>query len=532
MTDHGISDRIAPLVRDERRWWLVLAASVVLAFFAGLGAYPLFDLDEGAFSQATMEMIASGNYLSTYLDGEPRYDKPIFSYWMQAASVHAFGATEFAFRLPSALAASAWVIAVFAFARTQLSAAAGTAAGLILAFSVGPLIIGRSATADAWLNLWLALTFIDMARWAQAPRTAPLLRAYLWMGLGFLTKGPVAIGIPVLASALYFLLEGRGRDWLRAAFDLRGWAAFAAVALPWYVLILLYEGPGFFYGFFVEHNLQRFTDTREGHGGSLLYYFWAVPLVVSPFAGWLISALGRLRRRPWGLELFCWIWFAVVFVLVSVSGTQLPHYVLYGITPLAIVLAMHRERLRSVGLAFLPALLVLALLLVLPEIIHLGLEQVDDAYDVALLERGLAVFDSGYRLAMGTFLALAVGVMFLVRFAIWQRLLLIGAIQTLALVAVAIPAGAEMQQAPVKRAAEIARERGGPVVAYEINMPSFSVYRGQATPGGMPAPGEMAVTRAHAVDEIAAAHPDHRVTEIYRAGGIVLVRVDRPETTP
>ena len=83
--------------------WL-LAAYCALVLFANLGAAPLVDVDEGAFSEATREMLARGDYVTTWLNGELRFDKPILTYWLQAAAVSVAGPVEWAFRLPSALA--------------------------------------------------------------------------------------------------------------------------------------------------------------------------------------------------------------------------------------------------------------------------------------------------------------------------------------------------------------------------------------------------------------------------------------------
>src|SRR5215471_10531127 len=91
--------------------------AVLLSFFFALGRAPLFDVDEGAFSQATLEMFERGDFLFTYLNGQPRYDKPILVYWLQAASVLLLGPTEFAFRLPSAVCATLWCALVFAFTK-------------------------------------------------------------------------------------------------------------------------------------------------------------------------------------------------------------------------------------------------------------------------------------------------------------------------------------------------------------------------------------------------------------------------------
>ena len=57
-----------PLI--ERYGLLVLLVVVYFSFYFNLGTVPLFDLDEGAFSEATREMLSSGNYITTYLGGE------------------------------------------------------------------------------------------------------------------------------------------------------------------------------------------------------------------------------------------------------------------------------------------------------------------------------------------------------------------------------------------------------------------------------------------------------------------------------
>ena len=71
-----MTDRYPELSFLNRRGPLALLfAAIGLAFFLNLGNAPLFDRDEGAFSEATREMVESGNYVSTTLNGEPRYDK-------------------------------------------------------------------------------------------------------------------------------------------------------------------------------------------------------------------------------------------------------------------------------------------------------------------------------------------------------------------------------------------------------------------------------------------------------------------------
>ena len=96
---------------QDRRWFRWWAAGLLVLCLAWLGAAPLFDVDEGAFSEATREMLASGDWGHTTLNGEPRFDKPILVYWFQAASVAVFGLHEWSLRLPSALAMWVWCLA-------------------------------------------------------------------------------------------------------------------------------------------------------------------------------------------------------------------------------------------------------------------------------------------------------------------------------------------------------------------------------------------------------------------------------------
>ena len=124
---------------------LLLALAIGVSFFLGLGAVPLFDLDEGAFTEATREMLLRRDFISTWLNGVPRFDKPILIYWLQAASVSLFGQSEWAFRLPSALCATLWVLTVYAFIRKVRGEAAGLMAGAITATAAGILRRHRPA---------------------------------------------------------------------------------------------------------------------------------------------------------------------------------------------------------------------------------------------------------------------------------------------------------------------------------------------------------------------------------------------------
>lgn len=506
--------------RRSRGPYLLLAIAVWLAFFQNLGSAPLFDRDEGAFSEATREMVESGDYVSTTLNGEPRYDKPILTYYLQAAGVAVLGWDEWGVRIPSALAATLWVLVVWGFARRQWDETTGWVAGLLTATSLWVMVIGRAATADALLNLFLALTLFDLYRYWHQRRRAPLYRVFLWSALGFLTKGPVAVAIPLASAFLLALARGQLGRYVRAVFNPVGWAIFIAVAGPWYAAVYARDGQAFIDGFFLRHNLNRFADTMEGHGGILFYYVPVLLVIVLPHTSLLLKTLGRIGRSTRSdLELFLWLWFGFVFVFFSLSSTQLPHYLLYGATPLFLLMARYRENLKNRFLTLLPALLLTSLLFLLPEIWRLAEPMVRDAYTRAIMTVAPQAFGLGYRAWTGAGLAATLALLFIRRWAPWHRLLGAG-IVTAAVVAFGLfPTYGRIQQGPTKEAAELARGEGWDVVMWRLDMPSFAFYYGDVTPLREPVPGEVVFTRVTRLEGLP------MPTEVlFQEGGIVLAR--------
>ena len=509
--------------------WM-LAAIVVFAFFWQIWSLPLMDLDEGAFTEATREMIASGNYITPHRDGEPRYDKPILTYWAQAASTQVLGFNELALRLPSAVAASLWVLALWLFVRERLDALTANVAGMVMALSLQVSLIAKAAIADSLLNLFIALAFFEVYRFYLRPdagrRAAPVLRLWLWMGLGFLTKGPVAAFFPLVASLLFFWSEGALRHWLRAVLSPLGWLIFLLVAGPWYLAIYLDDGPGFFASFFLKHNAARYGEAIHGHGGFFGYYFVMLPLILLPFTGWFLSLLPAWRAAladP--LDRFLWIWFLIVFVFFSFSGTKLPHYLLYGCTPLFILMARHRDLLTGRWLAFIPPLLLVGALLAMTRALETMRELSSKAHEVAIYNDALALLNPTYFYALWAGGAALLGLFLWSRPPLWQRLILAGVVQGLLVFGVLAPRALAVLQAPVKEAALTARRLDLPTVVFNTSMPSFSVYRGAITPNRPPRPGELVFLRVDKLDQLARAVPDLRLDLVYRRGPVALLVV-------
>ncbi|HYX64313.1 MAG TPA: glycosyltransferase family 39 protein [Burkholderiales bacterium] len=504
----------------KARWLAALA--VATSFFWMLGAAPLFDVDEGAFSQATLEMFERGDFLSTYLNGLPRYDKPILVYWLQAASVALLGPSEWAFRLPSALCATLWAWLTYAFVRKHYGEERALFAAVLLACSLGVYIIGRAATADALLNCLLAAAMFAAWLHLSTGRRRWLYATHAAIALGVLAKGPIAILVPGATTFLFCLLKRNLKAWASAVFDWRGLALFFAIAAPWYAAILAKEGWAFVDGFLLRHNVARFGGPLQGHGGSLLYYFPVLLVLSAPFTALIAPALARLREL-WrdDLQAYLLLWFAFVFVFFSLSGTKLPHYVLYGYTGLAILMAARGAEMRSQLWALVPPLVFFVALLALPYALAYLAPRLEDAYYRQALGMVLTRFDTLYFAYFGVATALVVYAMLERRTALARKLALCGLLAVAGLSTLVVPAAGELQE-PIKEAALLARERRFDVVMWRLNAPSFSVYRGAPTPSREPRPGDVIVTKASRLSGL----PKGTAYDIlFSRGGIVLARI-------
>lgn len=503
-------------------WMLLLIA---VNFLIGLGAMPLFDLDEGAFSSATMEMLQRGDYITTYMGGELRFDKPIFIYWLQALSVSGLGLNEFALRLPSALCAIAWCWVVFRFVRTYLDPSRAVAAALMLAMSLVVSVIGRAATADALLNLWLCLAICDAYRLLNTPTPGkfianPLvLRAYLWVGLGVLAKGPVAILVPVAVACLYALSARRWQHLLRLLFNPLGWLICLGVFMPWYIAEYRAQGQLFIDGFLFKHNLSRFNDTMEGHGGHLYYYLPVSLLVFMPVCGLFLQLVLKLRRFMGDdLSRFCWIWFGFVLVFFSFSNTQLPHYLLYGATPVFILIAKYREQLSGRWWLIVPPLMLLGLFAALPEIAKQLIAEGKKEEVAAMLSHGMGYLDGTYRALVLLAMALIL-VIGLSRLSVASRQLLVALVFGLTFGNLLLPTYGKIQQLPVQEAVAVAKTLDKTIVMDHHDMPSFSVYLGRVVPIRPPHAGEVVFTGLDQRKHFPGA------TEVFNQGGVLLLQM-------
>jgi len=513
--------------RHFLRWpqatWVALA--LLSLYLVRLAGAPLFDVDEGAFAEASREMLASGDWGHTTLNGADRFDKPIFIYWCQAALMAVLGPHDWVARMPSALAVLAATFGVWRFASRHWGEAAGQRAAFMLGSSLGLLAIGRAATADGMLNALLIATGLCLWTFATSGSRRALRWAYVWCGLGLLTKGPVALLIPGVTLLIWSLLTDRGRTAWQALWEPTGWLLLLVIAAPWYLYALQRHEMAFVEGFFLKHNVQRFTGTLEGHGGNSLYYLIVLPLLLLPWSPGCLRLLGDVRAQ-WAapLQRFLWIWVLFVLGFFSLSGTKLPHYMLYGLAPLVLLIVAQSVNKPASALwqsmLWVCAGLSCALAFAVPALVAWGATQVTDTWVQPLL----ASAPSG---AMVQFTAAGVGVAgvwlaFSRRLDAWSRLMACVWLVSLLWIGSVIPWLGQVLQAPFQEVATWARQHhpDARIVQWRMHQPSFAFYLGQPTPQHPPTATNWVIVRHDRLEGL----PMNRYETAHSHRGLLLLK--------
>lgn len=313
---------------------LLLAALPV--FFIFLNANSIWDANEAFYVETPRQMILSGDYVTPVFNDTPRLNKPVLSYWIVAGLYHVFGVSVGVERLGIAMGALGIVLAGFLLGRALRSHLTGLLAALIMATAPRMVMFSRRIFIDIYITLFMALALacFVLAERDPAHRRRWLLAMYVAIGLGVLTKGPVALVIPVIVAAVWFTIERRWSDIRRLSLG-AGLLIVAAIVLPWYAALVLRHGWEPVSTFLLGENLERYTTSMAPGDRSFGYYLpvlfgdlfpWAPLLVVPIASAWRRVQPGEDATHG-SIRRLLWLWIIVFTVVFSFSETKQDLYI-------------------------------------------------------------------------------------------------------------------------------------------------------------------------------------------------------------
>src|SRR5713226_5051241 len=177
-----------------------LRSLVILLLISGALLYPclsfyLFEPDEGRYAEIPREMLARGEWIVPYLQGDPYLDKPPLMYWLVMVSYRVFGEHDWSARLVPALAIQCCILITYLLGRFSLGERAAFWGALALSLAPGFVSVGRLLVLDGLLAFWVILSTLAAFEAVRGGyfRWSWWLLSALACGLGVLTKGPIAI---------------------------------------------------------------------------------------------------------------------------------------------------------------------------------------------------------------------------------------------------------------------------------------------------------------------------------------------------
>lgn len=379
---------------------LILA---VLTYSANFWGTSIYILDEAKNASCAMEMYQRGDLIVPTFNGELRTDKPPLHYYFMMTAYRVLGVNAFSARLFSVIAGVLTVIVVFVYTRKFLGEPVAFFSALAMIASLQLSIQFHLAVPDPYLILLMTLSFFLFYDGFQFGNKTGMLLFYAVAGLAFLTKGLIAIVLPGLVILLYLLWQKALR--LKTFRQLRlaeGIVLFALIAVPWYAAVGIATEGAWLEGFFLKHNVGRFTSTMEGHRGFPLAPFAIVIGGLLPFSIFIIQAVGFAwkKRMHQPFLLYCLLTGVVIAGFFCFSRTILPSYPAPALPFFAIVTGCY---LHSVFVAWgnqkraITASLIVyvVLMLIIPIAVYVALDQESAMRSLRSLSAGFIVLPAG-----------------------------------------------------------------------------------------------------------------------------------------
>lgn len=339
----------------ERDWmdkpyihYLIIAVVCLFAFFINNQIIPA-DLMESRNLATAQEMVRTGNYLIPTMNGELRLEKPPLPTWIAAGVEHIAPGNLIVQRYASGVMASLMVVFLYLIV-LRLTRHRKTAlfSGVVLATCFNIVLMGRTASWDIYCHSFMlvAIYFIVLALNKEGAQWKNLLLAGLFMGLSFLSKGPVSFYALLLPFIIAYSITFRP-SLKKKVKPLIAMIFLCVIVSFWWNIYLLLSHPEM-----MMRVLHKESSSWINYNVRPWYYYWQFAAEAGIWALFLITSLLALWRHRGSIFnvsgqgkidvfTFAFTWFAASLLLLSAIPEKKTRYLLPILVPGAILIGLY-----------------------------------------------------------------------------------------------------------------------------------------------------------------------------------------------
>lgn len=330
----------------------------IIIYILGSLFIPLMEIDSVQYANISREMLQNKSFLQIFDQGKDYLDKPPMLFWLSSLSMYFFGINDFAFRLPSILMAILAIYSTYKFTLLYYSNEIAILAALILASTQAMFLITHDVRTDTMLMAWVILAIWQFASWLNNRKWHSLIIAFSAVAFGMMTKGPIALMVPIFSFAPHMLIHRNFKMLFRWEY-LVGLVIIIILLIPMDIGLyqqfdlhpekVMYEKTGtsgirFFYW---TQSFGRITGESVWHENDDFFFLfqnllWGfLPWTLFLISG-LISECTRIIRTKFIVnkneEWIVLPGFLITYTALGISNYQLPHYI-YVVLPFTAIIA-------------------------------------------------------------------------------------------------------------------------------------------------------------------------------------------------
>lgn len=340
-------DYRSPVLNKEtpKDYMTLLFGIVILILTIYLIPINLRDLwqpDETRYAEISREMLLRGDWVVPHLLDLRYFEKPVGGYWLNNIAMWVFGENNFSVRLASSASTLVTSLIIFSFAKSLWQSTRNALISVVVYLSMFLVFsVGTYSVLDPALTLWLTAAMVAGYQALNLSNSRHKFLAFIIFGLccgmGFLTKGFLALVVPVIIFIPYVLLNKKFLKLLYYSPVIL--VSALLISLPWVLAIHAKEPDYWHYFFWVEH-IQRFAKEDAQHKAPIWYYIPTLFLAVLPWTGLLIGMLRDIFRKDshYPAKIFLLCWAIMPFLFFSIAKGKLVTYILPCMPPIALLI--------------------------------------------------------------------------------------------------------------------------------------------------------------------------------------------------